>query len=142
MPEMTFYNVRQAPFSIHGLYNPLEAGPFLRIPEGVAKQCNVHIAEGLYLNTAGGRVRFCTDAEELTVRVKRALFSQNVRVAPFLEFGIDLYHDTPRGSQLVCARRLDPIDGKKDLWQCSFKLPAGEKPLTVYFPCYGNVDIH
>ena len=140
MPEMTFYNVRQAPFSIHGLYNPLEAGPFLRIPEYVAKQCNVHIAEGLYLNTAGGRVRFCTDAEELTVRVKRAPFSQNVRVAPFLEFGIDLYHDTPRGSQLVCARRLDPIDGKKDLWQCSFKLPAGEKPLTVYFPCYGNVD--
>ena len=140
MENIIFYNIKKPPFSIHGLYNPLDEGQFRRLPEQVAKACNVHIAEGLYLNTAGGRVRFCTDAEELTVRVTRAPFSQNVRVAPFLEFGIDLYHDTARGSQLISARRLDPIEGKNNLWECSFKLPAGEKALTLYFPCYGNVE--
>ncbi len=140
MGNVRFYTIRKAPFTIHGLHQPLANGPFLRIPEGVAKQCNVHIAEGLYLNTAGGRVRFCTDADELLVRVKRASFSQNTNTAPFLEFGVDVYQDTARGSKFVAGRRLKPVDGKKALWECSFQLPAGEKALTLYMPCYGNVE--
>ena len=140
MENTIFYNVRNAPFSLHGLFRPQNEGPFLRIPEAVAKQCNIHIAEGLYLNTAGGRVRFCTDAEELTFRVTRAPFKLGLRTSPLLEFSIDLYHDTARGSKFVLGRMLMPVEGKENLWECSFKLPAGEKSLTAYFPCYGNVE--
>ena len=140
MENLIYRNVRSAPFSIHGLFEPQKGGAFLRIPEAVAKQCNVHIANGLYLDTAGGRVRFCTDAKELTVRVTRAAFKQNFNTAPFLEFGIDLYHDTPLGSKFVAGRRLLAVEGEKDLWECSFKLPEGEKALTLYMPCYGKVE--
>ena len=92
MENILFTDVRTAPFSIHGLYQPHNGLTFRRLPEEVAKACNVHIAEGLYLNTAGGRVRFCTDAEEMIVRVVRAPFELGRRSSPLLEFAIDLYH--------------------------------------------------
>ena len=47
MQDITFYNIRKAPFTLHGLWEPENGGEFLRIPEGVAKQCNKHIADGL-----------------------------------------------------------------------------------------------
>lgn len=140
MGNITFYNVKKPPFSIHGLYKPEEAGVFRRLPEHVAKACNVHIAEGLYLNTAGGRVRFCTDAKELTVRVTRAPFRLGVRASLMLEFGVDLYHDTARGSKFVVGKMLMPVEGTENLWECSFTLPEGENAFTLYFPCYGNIE--
>ena len=140
MENMLFYNVKNPPFSLHGLYKPQEPGLFRRLPEEVAKACNVHIANGLYYNTAGGRVRFSSSTRNLCVRVKRAPFKQNFNVAPFLEFGIDLYLDANGTSTLVSAKRLKSVEGEAGVYECSFALAEGEKALTLYLPCYGNVE--
>lgn len=142
MEAMKFYDIKQAPFKVHGLYRPTEQGAFCRIPEEIAAATNVHVAE-LYSDTAGGRVRFCTDSKALSVRVTRAPFRRNRGVAPFLEFGVDLYLDTARGSKFLASRRLKEPEGYEgdSLWECSFVLPAGEKALTLYMPCYGKVEV-
>ena len=36
--DILFYNVKQAPFSIHGLFDPLNTSPYRRIPESVAER--------------------------------------------------------------------------------------------------------
>lgn len=141
MESIIFYDIKKPPFSIHGLWQANEPGAFCRIPCEVAAVTNVHVAK-LYSDTAGGRVRFCTDSETLTVRVTRAPFKRNHTVAPFLEFGIDLYHDTACGSKFLASKRLKEPEGYEgdSLWECSFSLPEGEKALTLYMPCYGKVE--
>lgn len=139
MQDITFYNVRKAPFSIHGLYKPEDGGQFLRIPEEIAKNTNKHIADGLYRNTAGGRVRFATDSDTLVVRATRAQSEPNIRIAPYLGFGFDLYVKTPMGPRFVNSGRPLPAAEGSSVCEHVFKLPAGEKELTLYFPCYGSV---
>ena len=138
MENIKFYNVRTAPFSIHGLYEPQNGGQFLRIPEEIAKNTNKHIADGLYRNTAGGRVRFATDSDTLIVKATRTPEEVNGRIAPYLEFGFDLYIATAQGPRLLAAARPAPTE-EENVYLHTFKLPEGEKELTLYFPCYGSV---
>lgn len=139
MQDIIFYDVRKAPFSIHGLWEAQKGGQFLRIPEEIAKQCNKHIAEGLYRNTAGGRVRFATDSDTLVVRATRTPEEVNVRIAPYLEFGFDLYMKTPLGPRFVNCARPQPVETGSNVCEITFKLPEGMKELTLYYPCYGSV---
>ena len=139
MADLIFHNVKNAPFTIHGLCNATEPGYFYRLPREIAENTNKHVAT-LYSDTAGGRVRFCTDADVLTVRATRSPFKQNINTAPFLEFGIDVYLDTARGSKFLSGRRLKPVEGSDTLYECEFKLPAGENALTLYMPAYGKVE--
>ena len=38
--NIVFYDPRKEPFEIFGLYNPLNEGPFIRIPMDIAEKCN------------------------------------------------------------------------------------------------------
>ncbi len=64
--DLEVFSVRQAPFSIHGLYKPLEAGVFRRMPEAVAATVSEKVLR-LSTNTAGGRIRFRTDSDYIAV---------------------------------------------------------------------------
>ena len=55
--DTVFFNVRENPFRIYGLYKPETEPDFKRMPDNVALNANEGVA-ALYLNTAGGRVRF------------------------------------------------------------------------------------
>ena len=58
--DILFYNVRQKPFEIYGLYDVQNQPIFCRIPASVAEQTSKAVAR-LAWHTAGGRVRFSTD---------------------------------------------------------------------------------
>ena len=61
---MTFRDVKDAPFSVHGVF--YEEDRFRRIPLAVAEQ----VSDGVRFlndNTAGGRVRFRTDSAVVAV---------------------------------------------------------------------------
>ena len=67
--DVNWYDVRQAPFSIHGLYEPLTEPYFRRVPAEVADATG----EGVSLlsqETTGGRVRFSTDSAYVAIRAK------------------------------------------------------------------------
>ena len=119
MQDIIFYDVRKVPFSIHGLWEAQKGGEFLRIPEEIAKQCNKHIAEGLYRNTAGGRVRFATDSDTLVVRATRTPEEINVRIAPYLEFGFDLYMKTPMEQEVYWVISYSPCSTSQQPRICS-----------------------
>ena len=68
-PDVKLYDVRKPPFSIYGLYNPLTEPQFKRMPDDVAKATNAGVAK-LYLDTAGGRVRFSTDSRYVAIRAE------------------------------------------------------------------------
>ncbi|MBE7042614.1 MAG: hypothetical protein E7399_03865 [Ruminococcaceae bacterium] len=65
--DCKLYSVREQPFSIHGLYQPLTQGTFRRMPLEVANQCNPSV-KGLHTMTSGGRVRFQTDSEYIVLK--------------------------------------------------------------------------
>ena len=66
LEDVRFREVREKPFDIYGLYDSHSEGVFRRLPEDVAKATSSAVA-GLAKNTAGGRVRFCTDSEYVAI---------------------------------------------------------------------------
>ena len=67
MEEFVFYSVKEAPFSIHGLYDPLAEGQFQRMPLELAQALGGWMPTLAY-NTAGGRVRFKTNSGRMVLR--------------------------------------------------------------------------
>ena len=49
--DILFYNVKQAPFSIHGLFDPLNTSPYRRIPESVAEATNDGVKSTAHLQS-------------------------------------------------------------------------------------------
>ena len=66
--DIVFYDVRQKPFEIYGLYSPETKGSFLRMPEEVPEKVNENLTL-LNKSTAGGRVRFSTDSKYVAIKV-------------------------------------------------------------------------
>ncbi len=130
-----FYDPRLSPFSIHGLLDPRGGGAYRRLPADVADATSANVAR-LSRHTAGGRVRFATDAESMTLRVSMAPNGRMAHCTPMLETGFDLYMDTPRGSRFVNEFKFDPA--LRD-YESAIPLPPGDKELTLHMPLYGEV---
>lgn len=90
--DCKLYSVREQPFSIHGLFEPLTPGTFRRMPEEIANQCNPSV-KGLHTMTSGGRVRFQTDSEYIILKaIYPSLFL--VDCMPLVgSSGFDIYVD-------------------------------------------------
>lgn len=135
--DLVFHNARKAPFSIHGLLYEPEDEPFRRIPQHIAESVNAGTLH-LHTNTAGGRVRFCTDSARIAIR---AVMPQKCLMPhmPFLgSSGFDLYEQTDagysyRGSFTPPVKRENEYESVITLG--SAKLRA----LTIHFPLYDNV---
>lgn len=67
--NIEFYNAKEKPFKIYGLYNSESRDDYVRIPDEISK----NISEGVqYLshNTSGGRLRFKTDSDVIAVSIE------------------------------------------------------------------------
>ena len=60
-PDLVWLDVREAPFSLHGVWFDEAQGTYVRMPQSIADATNEGVAH-LNKNTAGGRVRFVTDS--------------------------------------------------------------------------------
>ncbi len=136
MENITFYDVKKAPFEIFGLLEPLTCGKYCRIPEEVAKATSPRVAE-LYANTAGGRIRFKTDSDVLVIRSKGD-GALTYHTTPGMRHGYDVYLDTTRGSVFMGMTKPEPFGLKE--FETVINLGGGEKELTVNMPLYGNVE--
>ncbi len=133
--SILFFDPRKPPFSLHGLIDPTAAGAYRRLPVDVAEATSENVS-WLSRHSAGGRIRFATDAETLSLRVKIAPCGRMAHCTPMLETGFDLYMDTPRGSRFVDEYKFDPAAYD---YEVSVNLPAGDKELTLNMPLYGEV---
>lgn len=86
--NIRFFDVREAPFSIHGVF--FENGVYRRLPEAVAKT----VSEGVYalhVHTAGGRVKFVTDSSFVAIKAVMPEIGKMQHFALAGSAGFDLY---------------------------------------------------
>ena len=139
--DVCFHDVRNVPFALYGLYNPLEEPVFKRLPDEIAEQVNEGV-KSLYLHTAGGRVRFSTDSKYVAIRVK---MSKGYVRFPHMPLtggsGFDLYVDDPETkASRFCRAFIPPIDAK-DGYVSKIVFPNRKtRYFTINFPNYNPVD--
>ena len=95
-PDIKFYGVCEAPFSIYGLYKPSSGSDFSRIPAEVAEKTSKGVSE-LNKNTAGGRIRFKTDSEYVAINVTVPSFCVMPHMTMAGSSGFDMYEKTENG---------------------------------------------
>ena len=137
--DITLYPVRQAPFSIYGLYRPLEEPTFKRIPDEVTQT----VSDALFSlgrSSAGGRVRFCTDSQSIAIRAVYDKVGRLPHMPLTGSAGFDLYVDDPvLGTSRYCKTFTPPYD-MTDSYESV--VTFNEKKLryfTIHFPGYSNV---
>lgn len=135
-----FYNPKEAPFEIFGLYEPTsDAKYYKRLPDEVGKNVSEGVAR-LYTHTAGGRVRFATDSSSVTIRVKLPVVGNMYHATPLMQNGFDLYIDGESRSYFAGGFTFEYAKARE--YECKFPrpIPAGNKEITINFPLYGGVE--
>ena len=138
-PEIVFYNVKNKPFKIYGLYNAESETKFCRMPgeiAGVVSEGVKHLA----FETAGGRVRFSTDSQYISIRTKMPYVSDFKHMPKTGTTAFDLYVDTDGGSRYVKTfiNQNTVFDGGYE-GSCKFEDRKMRK-ITINFPSYNAVD--
>ena len=100
MEGIKYYNVQSEPFKIYGVYFSEAEGHYRRIPKEIAEATNDGV-KGLSKHTAGGRVRFATDSTKLVIKAENIDGGQMFHATPLMEYGFDIYLDTPNGSKFM-----------------------------------------
>ncbi len=127
---MTFYDVLQAPFSVHGVL--YEDDRFRRIPRAVAQQVSEAVAF-LNDNTAGGRVRFRTDSPTVAVYAELCAVGKMPHFALTGSVGFDVYADGRyRGTMIP------PFD-VEDRFEANVWLTGESCEVQINFPLYSGV---
>lgn len=133
---MNFYNVKNKPFKVFGVF--AEDGDYCRIPKSVAKT----VSEGVYtlnFHTAGGRVKFKTNSNKISVIAKQTHISKMPHCAFSGSIGFDLYvrkndKDIYEGSFIP---DINVTDGFESI--VSFE-NNGTNEVTINFPLYSGVS--
>lgn len=130
--NITFYHSLSAPFEVYGLL--YENGHFRRMPEAFSQPVsrNVH---SLSRNTAGGRLRFCTDSSCVVIHAKMPHIGKMSHFALCGSSGFDLYIGNEyRASYL-------PPFHITDGYQSVVELGSRQmREITLHFPLYSDVS--
>ena len=92
--DAKFYDVKDDPFEIYGLYSPKTEPVFKRLPDDVGLNTNRGV-KSLYTNTAGGRLRFSTDSDYVVIRAFMSVICQHSHMTHLGTRGFDMYIDDP-----------------------------------------------
>lgn len=88
--DYVFYNIKNEPFDVYGLYEYKKHEVFRRMPEDVAKATNLSV-ELLSKNPAGGRVRFKTDSPSIAIKLETHILGRGINMALTGSACCDLY---------------------------------------------------
>ncbi len=135
--DIAFYDVRKDPFKLYNFYNPKTEQIFRRLPDEIAK----NTSEGVYhvsKNTAGGRVRFCTDSRYIAIKADMHIVEVVNRMAASGTAGFDLYE--VRGDKYKYIETfLPPIDITDGFESIIYLPDVKERTFEIYFPIYSGV---
>ena len=137
--DIKFYNVKEAPFKVYGMYDKEIGKPFSRMDLETAKK----VSDGVYYcasSTAGGRVKFKTDSPYVAVRVRFDGETQDwPQMSGTATNGIDIYENVD-GNEEFRGLFIPPL-GKKDNYEQLIEFfDDGMHDLTLNMPIYGKID--
>lgn len=137
--DLRFHDVRaEDAFALYGLWKAKTEPVFKRLPDEIAKATNPGVAS-LYLQTAGGRLRFSSDSAYVALKVFIPALHHMDHMPLTGSSGFDLYIDTPVGSRFY--RTFRPGTGAKTSYEAVIRFPSREmRHFTVNFPTYNAVD--
>ena len=127
---LTYYDVREAPFSVHGVF--YEDDRFRRIPRAVAEEVSEAVAF-LNDNTAGGRVRFRTDSAVVAVYAELCAVGKMPHFALTGSVGFDVYADGRYAGTMI-----PPFD-VEDRFEAKVWLDGKSHEVQINFPLYSGV---
>ena len=136
LKDLVWLNVKEPPFTVHGLIPPSIGEPFLRMPRKVAEKVSEGV-RGLNTHTAGGRIRFRTDSPYIALRAKMPDNGTMPHITMLGQSGFDLY----RGDGKAVTYAGSFIPGNRhhgfETWR-----PAGGglATYTVNMPLYDPVE--
>ncbi|MGI5899727.1 MAG: SGNH/GDSL hydrolase family protein [Christensenellales bacterium] len=137
--DIVFYDIKEEPFTIHGLYDPKGQDAYKRLPDSIAQSTSDGV-ERLYKNTAGGRLRFATDSDSVYIRVKMPSLSLRPHMTILSCVGFDLYLNK-NGKDIFAGCFIPPADVTGEYGaMVSFKDDFSMKEITINFPLYGDIE--
>lgn len=136
-PDLVWLDVREAPFRLHGIWFDEVQGTYVRMPQSIADATNEGVAH-LNKNTAGGRVRFCTDSPCIAIHAVMKNEPANDHLTLCGQSGFDLYRKVNGADTFV--RTFRPPVGMKEGYSSLLPTPASMGEYTINFPLYDNVQ--
>lgn len=151
--DVAWFNVKEEPFEVYGLYDYKNGNRFKRMSEAVAEKVSEGVRHFNY-NTAGARVRFSTDSPYIAIRAYQTGNEILPQMNAIAARGFDLCLDGPLGSvrKAVFSPTPDPTEGFESLVHVFVPTEDHIKGVdnligdgemhsyTLIFPLYGNVD--
>ncbi len=146
---LVYYDITKPPFTLHGIFYDEGEKCYKRLKKTIAAQISESV-EYLSYQTAGGRVRFSTDAKTLSVAVKYPFLEPSPRMTLLGRCGFALCENTKDGEAFVdaCAPQftfeegLKPILKETEGYTRQLHLIADGKihDYTLYFPLGNYVN--
>ena len=137
LSDVIFADVRNAPFSVYGLYDYKNQPVFRRLPEDIAAATNDGVRD-LALHTAGGRVRFSTDSPYIAIRCKMSSVTHFPHMPLIGTSGFDLY-EFKNGVARYIRSFMPPYDMKDGYEAVQYVSDGTMKDYTIHFPLYNGV---
>lgn len=146
MENLKYSEVRNEPFDVYGLYDYKNEKQYKRMPDEIGKNVNSGVS-GLYLNTAGGRVRFSTDSKHIAIRVSMPGITRFYHMPLSGSAGLDLYIDRTEGEidpaveDLGYYRAFTTPYDMQDGYEASVEFGTKKmRYFTINMPSYSNVS--
>lgn len=133
------YDVCDEPFTVYGVMKPKDANDmFRRMPQEVADSVSDNVAN-LSRNTAGGRIRFCTDSSYIGIYSKLPCIGRMPHFALTGSAGFDLYIEENGVQKYIKTyvpdyNTVDTVDGYVEV------LGGTMKEYTLNMPLYSDVS--
>ncbi len=141
---LVYYDITKPPFSLHGVFYDEKRKGYYRMPQDVAEAINESskgISEGLAVlnkHTAGGRLRFSTDANKMCVVVKYKGLFRMPHMTLRGNAGFALGRNTQEGERYLGS--IGPTHNDENGFKGWFHLPKTGGSYTLHFPLYHEVD--
>lgn len=135
---VVWYDIKKAPFTLHGFHDPLNTAYYRRVPADVAAATSEGV-DKLCRESAGGRVRFSTDSPFIAVKAKYLAVGRSPHLTMISSVGFDLYTEGEFGSRFVKEFRMavDMVDSYEQL----VRVEGGRmRSYTVNFPVHSVVE--
>ncbi len=141
---LTYYNIRNSPFQIYGLYQPEKEGVFRRIPYETATAVSEGIAM-IHTAPTGGRIRFQTDSKIVSLK---AIYKSSCIMSIMAITGsccFDLYADGHfMNSFRIATTSSEPNIGSFDFsngYDGFIPFPDRKmRDIIIHFPLYSEVS--
>ena len=139
--DVVFYDVRETPFDVYGLYDHKTGHEFMRMPVDVATATSVGVHDLNYC-TAGGRVRFSTDSRYVAIHANMRYMAHMDHMAMTGSTGFDLYVDDPDSNVSRYQGTFRPGGNTEvDAYESVLYFPTKTlRHFTINFPLYSGVN--